>query len=147
MGVYIDSKLLWKDHVDIKLKKAKKALMAVVRVNHPTWGVPPRCAAYYWKCCILPMFSYGALVWHRVCRNKTVQDKLKKFQRLALKMCGPIRYSTPTRGLEVINYCRPIELEMRKIAAEAYLRTMGKEKIPAPAMHTTKITQKGHRQC
>ena len=86
------------------------------------------------------------MVWHRVCRNKTVQDKLKKFQRLALKMCGPIRYSTPTRGLEVINYCRPIELELGKIAAEAYLRTMGKEKIPAPAMHTTKITQKGHRQ-
>ena len=33
LGVYIDSKLLWKDHVDIKLKKAKKALMAVVRLT------------------------------------------------------------------------------------------------------------------
>ena len=120
--------------------------MAVVKVNHPTWGVPPLCAAYYWKCCILPIFTYGALVWHRVCRNKTVQQKLKPIQRLALKMMGPLRRSTPTRGLEVINYIRPIELEMRKIAAEAYLRTVGQEKISAHDMKTSKITQKGHRQ-
>ena len=40
LGVYIDAKLLWTDHVNIKLKKAKKALMAIVRVCHPTWGSP-----------------------------------------------------------------------------------------------------------
>lgn len=146
LGVYIDSKLLWQDHVDIKLKKAKKALMAVVRVCHPTWGVTPIRAAYYWKCCIRPMFTYGCLVWHRACRYVGVQDKLKSFQRLALKIMGPIRRSTPTRGLEVINYIRPLELEIRQLAAEAYLRTMGQERISATRLHTNKITQKGHRQ-
>ena len=146
LGVYIDSKLYWNDHVDIKIKKAKKAMMACVRVCHPKSGVPPLCASYYWKSCILPMFTYGCLVWHPACRKITIQKKLKSFQRLALKMMGPLRRSTPTRGLEIINYIRPIELETRKIAAEAYLRTIGQEKIHASRMKTNKITQIGHRQ-
>ena len=146
LGVYIDSKLYWNDHVDIKIKKAKKAMMACVRVCHPKSGVPPLCASYYWKSCILPIFTHGCLVWHSACRKITIQRKLKSFQRLALKMMGPLRRSTPTRGLEIINYIRPIELETRKIAAEAYLRTMGQERIPETHMRTNKITQIGHRQ-
>ena len=59
---------------------------------------------------------------------------------------GPLRRSTPTRGLEIINYCRPIELECRRLAAEAYIRTQGREKIPANQIYTNKPTQKGHRQ-
>ena len=86
LGVYIDSKLYWNDHVDIKIKKAKKAMMACVRVCHPKSGVPPLCASYYWKSCILPMFTYGCLVWHSACPKITIQRKLKSFQRLALKM-------------------------------------------------------------
>ena len=89
LGVYIDSQLLWTEHIKIKIKKAKKLLMNIARVCHPTWGISPWAAAYYWKCCILPMFTYGCLVWHRVCRNKTVQDDLKRFQRLALKPIVP----------------------------------------------------------
>ena len=65
---------------------------------------------------------------------------------MALKMMGPLRHSTPTRGLEIINYCRPLELECRRIAAEAYIRTQGKEKVSPAEMYTTKVTQKGHRQ-
>ena len=120
--------------------------MNIARVCHPTWGISPWAAVYYWKCCILPMFTYGCLVWHRVCRNKTVQNELKKFQRLALKLMGPLRRSTPTRGLEILSYCRPIELECRRIAAEAYIRTQGKEKIPSAFIHTRKTSQVGHRQ-
>ena len=146
LGVYIDHKLMWKDHIDIKLTKAKRLLMNIVRVCHPTYGVAPIAAAYYWKCCILPMFTYGTLVWHRGCKYKHIQSKLKKFQRLALKMMGPLCRSCPTRGLEVINYFRPIELECRRIAAEAYIRTEGHQKIDDALMHTTKTTQKGHRQ-
>ena len=146
LGVYIDSKLTWRDHVDIKLKKAKKFLMTVARLCHPTWGVSPTAAAYYWKQCILPMFTYGCIVWHKVCRFKGVQKELKKFQRLALKMMGPLRHSTPTRGLEVINYFRPIELEVRRLAAEAYIRTNGRDLVPPAALKTTNQSLMSHRQ-
>ena len=146
LGVYIDHKLLWNEHVNIKIKMAKKLLMNIVRVCHPTWGISPWAANYYWKSCIRPMLTYGCLVWHRVCRYKHTQKKFKSFQRMALKMMGPLRHSTPTRGLEIINYCRPLELECRRIAAEAYIRTQGKEKVSPAEMQTTKVTQKGHRQ-
>ena len=146
LGVYLDTKLTWRDHVDIKIKKAKKTLMSIVRVCHPTWGISPLAAAYYWKQCILPMFTYGCLVWHRVCRYKGIQRQLKSFQRLALKMMGPLRHSTPTRGLEVINYFRPIELETRRLAAEAYLRTEERLLVPAASLQTKELPLKGHRQ-
>ena len=134
LGVYLDKGLLWKDHINIKLKKAKKRLFQIVKVCRATWGLPPSAVLYYYQCCIVPLLTWGCLVWARACRYKTVQNELKKFQRQALKIMGPIRRSTPTRGLEIMNYCRPLELEIRKISAEVFLRTRPTNKMPTEAL-------------
>ena len=54
--------------------------------------------------------------------------------------------SCPTRGMEVLNYLRPLELELRKVAGEAYIRTKKFEKIPLNAAYSTFDRKKGHRQ-
>merc|ERR1712213_130538 len=83
---------------------------------------------------------------HHVARFKGIQAKLKRFQRLALSYFGPIRPSCPTRGMEVINYLRPLELELRKVAGEAYLRNRHFVKVPLSTVYSTIASKKTHRQ-
>ena len=53
---------------------------------------------------------------------------------------------TPTRGLEIICNIRPLELELRKVAAEQYLRTADFHIIDSKHMKTKIEARKGHRQ-
>jgi ribonuclease HI len=146
LGVFVDRRLNWRYHVNLKIKLAKKTLMSIVSVCGQTWGLTPQAAAYYYKCIVKPKLTFGALVWHQVCRFKGIQNNLKRLQRLALTHCGPLRRSTPTHGLEITNYMRPLELEVRKIAAEAFLRTKNYEVIPPTVLYSTVVSHKGHRQ-
>merc|ERR1712029_528380 len=120
--------------------------MGLVRTSGKTWGMSPWGARYYYQTMVKSSFSYLALIWHSVCRLKSVQAKLKSFQRLALTIMGPLWRGTPTRGLEVICNIRPLELEMRKLAAEAYLRTYNFQIISHTKMRTNIQSRKGHRQ-
>ena len=124
LGLWVDCKLSWKYHVTEKLKSCKKLLMAFTNVTGKTWGMAPWSARYYYITMVKAAFCYLSLIWHQVCRLSTIQQKLKSFQRLAMRVMGPIWRGTPTRGLEVICGIRPLELEMRRLAAEAYVRTL-----------------------
>ena len=131
LGLWLDHKLTWKYHIMEKLKACKKLMMAFVRANGKTWGMSPWSARYYYTAMVKASLCYLCLVWHQVCRLKTVQNKLKTFQRMAMKVMGPIWRGTPTRGLEVICNIRPLELELRKLAAEQYLRTKDFHVVPS----------------
>ena len=63
-----------------------------------------------------------------------------------MKVMGPIWRGTPTRGLEVLCNIRPLELEMRRLAAEQYIRTKPFHIIDSPKMKTPIESRKGHRQ-
>ena len=65
---------------------------------------------------------------------------------MAIKVMGPIWRGTPTRGLEVICNIRPLELELRKLAAEQYLRTKDFHVVPSSEMKTKVESRVGHRQ-
>ena len=120
--------------------------MALVNANGKTWGMSPWSARYYYLTMVRSAFSYLSFIWHHVCPLKSVQDNLKTFQRLAFKVMGPIWPGTPTRGLEVLCQVRLLELELRHMAAEQYLRTKDYQLRLSAAMKTKITSRKGHRQ-
>ena len=142
----VDRKLRFRAHVEMKLKHATQALMTVTNTCKYTWGLPPASVNYFYRAIIRPKVTFGALIWHGVARHLGVQEKFKKFQRLALSHFGPIRPSCPTRGMEVLNYLRPLSLELRKIAGEAYIRTKDHIKVPLNIVQTPITSHKTHRQ-
>ena len=123
LGINLTDRLSWRAHlVDHKIPAARKKLMAVANCsgrNSSSFGLPPKSMAYAFKGIIRAGLIYGALTFASVCRFKGIQKELRKLQRLALKCMGPMRHSTPTSGLELLTYTRPLELEIRKSAAEA----------------------------
>ena len=114
--------------------------------NSTKWGASPRAVQYAYKGIIRAGLNYNSLAWASACRFKGVMAELRKLQRLALKCMGPMRHSTPTRGLELLTHTRPLELEIRKSAAEAALRTREHAIYPFNDIYSNIDARKGHRQ-
>ena len=125
LGVTLDSKLSWKNHVEEKISKCKKHLMAMKYAFGTMFGPNPRMLLWAYKGIILPALTYGAVVWGKVtAHDKAIQLKLKKLNRLISLLMMPLRKGTPTDGIEVILNLVPLDLEVQKATLKGYLRVI-----------------------
>ena len=54
LGVTIDSKLTWNEHIKTKCKKAKALLMMCKRSVGPTWGLSPTTMKWIYRTMVRP---------------------------------------------------------------------------------------------
>ena len=128
LGVYIDSKLTWKQHLKNKIRSAKGHMLKLRNAMGKLWGFPPRMCRWAYTGIVRPAFTYGSLVWSGACDNKWVKKDLSRLNRLALLMMGHFRKGTPTAGLEVIAQIIPLDLHLKSEALLAHTRTSWVEK-------------------
>jgi len=122
LGVILDSKLNFTEHLTDKLGKAKRALMAYKGVANKIWGPTPRCIHWIYSCVIKPIITYGCLVWWQAADKRGIMDKFSKLNRLAALSWGSLYRSTPTAGLEAICYLQPLDLLAKELALMALNR-------------------------
>ena len=146
LGVTLDNKLFWKEHIKNKIKTAKYRLMTTRSAIGKLWGPAPKAMLWLYSGIIRPALSYGALVWVGATTRLTTQQNLRKVNRLALLTLGHFRQGTPTAGLEIITYTPPLHLWLQMEAACAYRRTMGHRKLRAQDLQTNIPRNFGHRQ-
>ena len=120
LGVILDSKLSWKDHIERQIQRATTTLWVCRRTFGKTWGLNPKVAMWYYTVIVRPMLTYASVVWWPAVARLHIQRKLEQLQRLAcLGVTGVIR-TTPTAALEALLDLVPlhllIEAEARKAA-------------------------------
>ena len=121
LGVLIDSKLNWKEHISNKIKKSKQKLMHLRNALGVLWGPRPLLFLWVYKCVVIPSLVYGALVWGRA-NLKNFQTQLGRLNRLALTGIAQMRDKTPTAGLEVITFTCPLDLVILREGLRAFFR-------------------------
>ena len=146
LGAWLDPALRWREHVNIKCMAVKKLIMKHVKVIGKWWGMKPRLAMYVWRGIARPTLTYACLVWHSVCRLKTVTKQLKRLQSLSFKLLAFYRKGTPVAGVQVISGTLPVELHILRTAAKAYFRTRPFAIHTDEEMHTNIVSAIGHRQ-
>ena len=148
LGVVLDQKLLWTDHLRQKIDKARVLLFKVRNAAGKIWGLNPQMSIWFYRAIVRPTLQYGALVWIRKVDEKHIRTRLKKLQRLALTAMGHFRRSTPTAGLEAMTFTTPLWLHLKQEAAMAYLRTKDQVLLPRQRMdiRTHRPLTIGHRQ-
>jgi len=57
LGVILDSRLNWNDHLAVKTGKARNALWACKRVFDTTWGLQPRILRWIYCAVVRPMMN------------------------------------------------------------------------------------------
>ena len=120
LGVMLDTKLSFGKHINNKLKKAKGLMLGLKNAVGKLWGPSPIMMSWVFKCIVIPMITYGAVVWGH--RAKLHHKELGKLQRLAMLMITSVPRSAPTKGLEVIlGYC-PLRLVIEGVGIKSQLR-------------------------
>jgi len=122
LGIILDSKLSWNDHIDYVCKRSKGILMQCRMAVGPTWGFKPHTMRWIYNAIIRPAISYGATIWINGTKTKTNQTKLGRIQRLSNIMVTGALPSTPGTALDIITNTTPMELWLDEEAAKGALR-------------------------
>ena len=122
LGVELDSKLNFNIHIQNKVKKAKRLLMLLKNNIGKLWDPPANSLLYAYNNMVIPSLGHGALVWYKSCQSVTSKKRLAQLNRLICTALMPLRYSTPTAGLEVVCNVMPLHLKMAEMGLKTYLR-------------------------
>lgn len=113
LGVTLDSKLTWKEHINKSTSKATTALMQCGRLMGKTWGTSPQISKWVYTAMVRPLLTYACVVWIGAVNKEYLRRKLRKVQRLACLMISAAYPGTPTGALEVLLDIPPIEEFLR----------------------------------
>jgi hypothetical protein len=122
LGITLDGKLSWRPHIENKIKKDKRTLMAIRSTIGKSWGPSPMCARWSWTGVIRPAFTYGAVVWSRTATQAWARTKFQRLQRMCLSQIAHIRPSTPLAALEVMYGVPPLDLFIQNCAQNTAIR-------------------------
>ena len=146
LGVWLDPKLTFRAHVEVKVNKCKGLLMALNGAMGRFWGISPQMAIWAWRGIVRPTFTFGCLVWGHVLRENWAKPKIKRLQSLAFRMMTFYRRSTPIIGLEMIMNIWPLDIHVHYLQACSFMRTRGFQGPTDNQLYTETDCLKGHRQ-
>jgi len=110
LGVILDSKLSWKEHLQERCRKAVVSFWQLKRVIGKKWGFTPKIVMWLYCAVIRPMICYASVVWwSRTSLVGCVKD-LNKLQRLACLGISGAMKSTPLASMEIILGLLPLDL-------------------------------------
>ncbi len=126
LGVDIDSKLSWNQHVKGTRSKVTKSIGALARIAGSTWGGNYKSMRQLYQAMVIPQLTYCCSVWHQPERttghNKTHLTSLQRIQTQAARQITGAFKATSTPALDIEAHLLPIKQQLDKITSEAVLR-------------------------
>ena len=122
LGIYLDSKLLFHEHVKKKVGEATTVLFQIERLSNTERGLSFQAVRQLYTACITAIADYGVPVWWK--GQKHLLDRYQKLQNLALrKILGAFKTS-PYKAMEVEASLPPPKIRFRRICQSYMLRTL-----------------------
>ena len=122
LGTVLDRKLLWNRNVEERSKKGLMALYSCKNSIGKSWGLRPGIIHWLYTTIVLPILTYGCLVWWQGVNKKKLLTRLSLVQRSAsILITGALR-STPQAALNAILNLQPLDILIKFQAARCALR-------------------------
>jgi hypothetical protein len=110
LGVTLDSKLNWNQHLQTIIREAQTTFAVVRRICGKKWGLRPNVVHWLYTRVIRPSTLHGALVWWPNVTQKTTKTQLGRIQRMTcLAIMGAMK-STATAAMEILLNLTPLDL-------------------------------------
>jgi hypothetical protein len=129
LGIWLQYKLSWTDHIKIKADKTRKALFMVKAMAGTVWGPSNRMMKWCWSGIVRPGFTYGSIAFAQAMELEHNKKVVRKLNRLACLSVIGVRRGTPTAALEIMLGIMPLEVFIKGIVAKALLRVCRVNKI------------------
>ena len=120
LGVIIDDKLNWNEHINEIIQKCKKTFFAVKKAIGKKWGLTPKQIMWIYKTIIIPKITYCSVVW-AINMNKYQSSKIATIQTLAQHMITRCKTSTPKVLLDLLLNIEDLSLKIESTALKRAL--------------------------
>src|SRR6202012_2092693 len=138
LGIILDHRLNWEANLDLRITIAIISLWKCRKAYGSRWGLSPKVMFWIYTTVIRPVLTYGCFLWSRICKNKRIQTKLNKFQRMACRAITSAWKSTPTTALEAILNLTPLHILIESLAISTLDRMALQQ---TNTSHVTNMTQ------
>ena len=146
LGVTIDSKLTWRQHVTETAEKAEKRLKLILRLCGTRRGVSQRLLILLYESCVRPILEYASEVWGDV--SKTNAQRLTTVQHHALKASLGVNRRSHTADVCVEAQVPPLDVR-RKVQVLRFWKNLHLHPRPLTTflseLPTKKRLQKKHK--
>jgi hypothetical protein len=133
LGVWLDPKLNWGEHVKVVKRKMSTQTNALLRTTASTWGATFTMARQIYSAVVRPALAYGAAVWQPIPQRaladregehmlKEPAAKLASVQNRCLRVVAGAYKATPVAALEVETFTPPLDLHIAANIAKFRLR-------------------------
>ena len=131
LGIHLDSKLNWHEHVHITAQKCAKILFATRKMIGDRWGLSPDKVIWIYNSIIKPIMTYACSTWApRLLHNASRLEGLKKIGNLSLLMATGAKRTSSQEVLHQLFDLLPVTLELEKTALLQALRLKSLEHWP-----------------
>jgi len=121
LGIYLDSRLTFKEHVMKKTTEATRTFHQIERLSNTERGLSFQAMRQLYIACICSIADYGVPIWWS--GQQHLLDKYQKLQNQALlKILGAFKHS-PSRAMEIEASLPPPAARFNKICRSYVLRT------------------------
>ena len=124
LGIYIDQKLTWSKHVEIKTEKAVKTLWVCKKAIGNRWGLGPAQILWLLHSIIHPLFLHGVVVWWEASTKTNHLSRMSKINRSTLLAATGAFKTTPTLALEYLMDVFPIDIKAKQLAINSWYRLL-----------------------
>jgi hypothetical protein len=122
LGVILDLKLNWNQHLQKIIRKTQTTFALVRRTCGRKWGLRPSMLYWLYTRVIGPFILYGSLIWWPKVIQKNTKTQPVRIQRMAcLAITGAMK-STPTTAMESLLNLTPLDLLIMAEARMALYR-------------------------
>ena len=144
LGITLDSKLNFNEHIHNITKKATTNLMQCKRAVGPTWELTPLVCHWIYLSVIRPILTYSCVVWVNALHTQKNTKPLEGVQRLALSIMSGAIPGTPSISLNKITDTAHIVTFLKGEAAKGASRLQAYKDWTAENSPLLKGTIKPH---
>jgi len=122
LGVWLDSKLSFKTHVEKKIASAKKLLIQIERLSNTERGLSFQAMRQLYIACISSVADYGVPIWWN--NQKHFLERFQKLQNQALRKVLGVFKTSPISAMEIEASLPPPKVRFNKICKNYALRIL-----------------------
>lgn len=126
LGVQLDDRLGFLQHVQYVVGKVKKLFLNLRRLVITQWDSPHNALLTIYKCAVLPILSYGLPIWGHRLQHSRVVRKLREIQGLCLRCVLRAYRTVPVEALCILARTPPLHLELAKLHALMHIKSAGR---------------------
>jgi len=122
LGVVLDSRLTWKEHVDVKVRNAHNLLWACRTACGVMWGLSTKVVHWFYVSIIRPYVIFETLVWWPGCQTAGAKKRLSRIPKIGILRDNGSDAHYPTSTMEALTCLPSLELLDQSEARLAALR-------------------------